>query len=156
MPTTDDFLQMLAEKLGVKSSPSRQAYKPSSYLDGVQKLEQGKNITPIHNWADVVQGKAPDPLTQPLTAPIQPPAPYDIQRSSGQAQVADYQKPDPMERGEDIIQLLRDAETKAGVQSHVTGHGTPQGQTMFQTEHLGKRDLSEDDALEYIKLLSGE
>lgn len=75
-----------------------------------------------------------------------------------QAEAPEYKpETDPMKHGEDILSLLSEAEERSGVgkdRQSLSGHGTKEGAMMYNSPHAyGGRDMSEDEALEYLHFL---
>lgn len=78
-----------------------------------------------------------------------------------QPDTPDYKpESDPLKHGEDIMQLLSEAEERGGVakeRQSLSGHGTKEGATMYNSPHAyGGRDMSEDEALAYINFLGSK
>lgn len=140
MPTIDDVLSFFSKKAGMKPGG----------LAGHQVQPGQAAITPIPHWAEVKAGTAPDPLTQ---QPMQAQSPYDIQRSQ-QPAAPEYQHPDTMTHGEDIISLLSEAENRAKLPQRAQGFkgvGDGSGGVRYSGGGLGDRQISEEEALSYIK-----
>lgn len=75
-------------------------------------------------------------------------------------ETSDKPESDPMTHAEDIIKLLSEAEDRGGIakeKQNISGHGTKSGAMAYSSPHAyGGRDMSEDEALEYMHFLGNK
>lgn len=178
----DQYLGKLSQLLGLTNAsasahPRPEAYhnsssdQPSAYLDQepakspLGQISVGP-VTAIPHGRDMFRGKITPGQQSEMVAMEQSRQPLQPELKTGNAvrmapiqmekEATDYQQPDQFEHGDDIMSLLSDAESGAGVpQPDIRGHGSKEGKLYFQSPHAHDgKDMSEDEALEYIKFLS--
>lgn len=127
----NDFISKMGQKLGLSKPP------------GARPI---KEVLPTPQHSSYLQ----DPDWYKKASPFPKPEPFQYEEPA-----TEYVPPDQFERGEDLIQLLAQAEERSRTNPHPSGQGTKEGHTLFSTSNPQNPKLKEDEVWDYLQFLEG-